>query len=273
MQEMKEGEDVFPTAAERGGAKASQTSANTDQNDGTSKLCNCQGARDLMPADSSKLAIHETKLDLAHRAHLWVLAATQLIMAVELVLIVIGGRWMHAFLVAAIMVATLLPVVAHRRFPVQVPSEIQVLAIAFIFATLFLGEVRNYYERLWWWDLALHVTAGLLLGLVGFLIVYILNENDQADLRIQPSFLALFAFFFALGIGALWEIFEFGMDQIFGLNMQKPMLGDPSGLTDTMWDLVVDAVGAAAISLAGWRYMKGIRRNRIDSWARRFIKW
>jgi hypothetical protein len=49
-----------------------------------------------------------------------------------------------------------------------------------------------------------------------------------------------------------WEIFEFSMDQIFGLNMQKPMLGDPSGLTDTMWDMIVNLIGAAIVSLSGW---------------------
>lgn len=221
---------------------------------------------------SNPAATKESNPDLARRVHLGVLAATQLIMAVELVLLVIGGRWMHAFLVVAIIAATLLPVVAHRRIPVQIPSEIQVLAIAFIFATLFLGEVRSYYERLWWWDLALHATAGLMLGLVGFLIVYVLNENDRVSLRMKPSFLALFAFFFGLGIGTLWEIFEFGMDRIFGLNMQKSMLGDPSGLTDTMWDLIVGAIGTAAVSLAGWRYMKGERRHRIDCWASRLIE-
>tara|TARA_R110000823_G_scaffold281416_2_gene399732 strand:- start:17334 stop:17513 length:180 start_codon:yes stop_codon:yes gene_type:complete len=34
------------------------------------------------------------------------------------------------------------------------------------------------------------------------------------------------------------------------------MLGDPSGLTDTMWDLAVDALGALVISFLGWRYLK-----------------
>jgi len=61
------------------------------------------------------------------------------------------------------------------------------------------------------------------------------------------------------------------MDQIFGMNMQKPMLGDPSGLTDTMWDLIVNAVGAAIVSLAGWRYMARVRTSYVDDWVRRFI--
>ncbi|OHT21692.1 hypothetical protein BHE75_03703 [Sphingomonas haloaromaticamans] len=192
-------------------------------------------------------------------------------MAAELLLLLRAERWMHAFLVVAVMAATVVPFLAPKRLGVVIPAELQILAILFIFATLFLGEVRAYYERLWWWDLALHATAGLLLGLVGFLIVYILNENDLVDLQMRPSFVALFAFFFSVGIGTLWEIFEFAMDQIFGLTMQKPMLGDLSGLTDTMWDLIVDALGATVMSVTGWRYMKGIRNGRVDTWVSRFI--
>lgn len=69
----------------------------------------------------------------------------------------------------------------------------------------------------------------------------------------------------------LWEILEFAADQLFGLQMQKPMLGDPSGLTDTMWDLIVDALGAALISAFGWWHMKRDRRSFIDVWTDRFV--
>lgn len=42
------------------------------------------------------------------------------------------------------------------------------------------------------------------------------------------------------------------MDGLLGMNMQKPFLGDPSGLADTMWDLIVDALSAMAIALSGY---------------------
>jgi|TARA_R100000501_G_scaffold8550_1_gene17377 hypothetical protein len=210
--------------------------------------------------------------DRARIVHFAVLAFLQLIMAVELVFLIINSQWLHGFLVIAVMATMLAPVVLKRRLLVQIPSEIHILAILFAFATLFLGEVRDYYERFWWWDLVLHATAGLLLGLLGFMIVYILNEDRQVDLHMRPSFLALFAFSFSQGLGALWEIFEFAMDQLFGMTMQKPMLGDPSGLTDTMWDLIVNAMGATIISLAGWRYISRARASYVDSWARRFIE-
>lgn len=209
---------------------------------------------------------------LPKRAHLGMLVILQIVMATELVLLVTEERWMHAFLVIGVMAACLGPVIARKKMLVEIPAEIQILAVLFVFAALFLGEVQDYYGRIWWWDLALHGTAGLLLGLLGFMIVYILNENALVDLHMRPSFVALFAFLFGLGIGTLWEIFEFGMDQIFGFNMQKPMLGDPSGLTDTMWDLIVNALGAGLMSLVGWRYFKRSRRTGVDGWVTRFIE-
>jgi uncharacterized membrane protein YjdF len=206
----------------------------------------------------------------ARRAHLVILAAIQLVMGVQLIILLVRGEWLQVFTVAAVMALTLAPVLF--RLPVRIPSEIQIVALVFVFATLFLGEVRGYYERFWWWDVALHTSSGLLLGLLGFMFVYILNEDRHVDFHMRPGFVALFAFFFAVGIGALWEIFEFGMDQFAGTDMQPPTRSDPSGLSDTMHDLIVDTIGAAVVSIAGWRYLVRARASRVDNWAQRFIE-
>src|SRR3546814_1964472 len=85
--------------------------------------------------------------------------SSDLVMAAELVLLTIEQQWVHVFLVAGIMLTMAMPVVLKARFSVQIPPEVQILAILFGFAALFLGEVRDYYERFWWWDLILHATA------------------------------------------------------------------------------------------------------------------
>nr|WP_295372335.1 hypothetical protein [uncultured Sphingosinicella sp.] len=206
----------------------------------------------------------------ARRAHLVILAVIQVVMAVQLVLLLLREDWPQATFVAGIMILTLAPVVF--RMPVEIPSEVQIVALLFVFASLFLGEVRDYYQRFWWWDAALHTTSGLLLGMLGFMFVYILNEDRNVDLHMRPSFVALFAFFFAVGLGALWEIFEFGMDEFAGTNMQPAVPGDPSGLTDTIHDLIVDSVGAAIVAVGGWRYLARARISRVDNWAQRFIR-
>ena len=183
-----------------------------------------------------------------------------------------NAHWQTAAITGGIVILTLVPLLMERRFRVHIPAEFEVLAIAFVFAALFLGEVRGYYTRFWWWDIALHTFSGLLLGMVGFLLVHLLNETDEIDINMKPGFVALFAFLFAAGIGTAWEIFEYAMDTIFGLDMQKAMWGDPSGLTDTMWDLIVDLLGAATISILGYGYLKsGMKESFLERWIQKFI--
>ncbi|MBE0486986.1 hypothetical protein [Marinobacter sp.] len=197
----------------------------------------------------------------------------QLILLLEAVLAVWGQRWFTAFLTGMIILITLFPILFERQFRIHIPPELQLAAIGFVFASLFLGEIHDYYNRFWWWDMALHTMSGFLLGILGFLLVHVMNETEKINVHLNPGFVAFFAFMFALGVGALWEIFEFTMDSVLGTNMQKPMLGDPSGLTDTMWDLIVDAIGALIISVLGWRYLKKADRTSfLERWIDSFIE-
>ncbi|MBX3677847.1 MAG: hypothetical protein KF853_12560 [Rhodocyclaceae bacterium] len=210
--------------------------------------------------------------DLPARIHRGILIALQAIMAVELLLVFREKQWMNAFLVMAIMAVMFSPAVIGRRFRVHIPPEFQVLAVLFAFAALFLGEIHSYYMRFWWWDIALHTSSGLLMGILGFLLIYVLNADERIDIHMRPRFMALFAFLFAVTVGTLWEVFEFAMDQVVGTNMQKPMLDDPSGLTDTMWDMIVNALGALAISALGGWHMKQREHSFIEAWIRKFIE-
>lgn len=195
----------------------------------------------------------------------------QLIMLVGLGFSISEQQWLNAAVLSGIVLLTALPVLILRRLEVFIPPEFEVTTIGFVIAALWLGETRDFYGRFWWWDLALHTTSGVLLGILGFLLVYVLNAMPQLDMHLRPGFVAFFAFCFAVAVGALWEIFEFGMDSLGGLNMQKPFLGDPSGLTDTMWDLIVDSVGALALTLVGYWYMKRGMTSFIERWIQRFI--
>lgn len=209
--------------------------------------------------------------DLEARIHRWVAICVTAAMLVDLALLVFEGQWLNAFLIFSIIAVILGPRLMGDLLPVRVPVEFQAVALVFAYVALFLGELRSYYERIWWWDIALHASSGLLLGILGFLLVYVLNENRRIDLHMRPRFVALFAFLFALSVGTLWEIFEFAMDNLVGTNMQKPMFGDPSGLTDTMWDLIVDALGALTISIIGWGYTRRGERSFIQRWIEKFI--
>jgi len=183
------------------------------------------------------------------------------------------GRIQVAVETLLILIITFLPLAIGRRFQVKIPPEFELLAIVFLYASLFLGEVHNYYVRFWWWDLVLHGGAGFLLGIFGFLLVYVLNEKDNIHVELNPVFMSLFAFTFANALGGLWEIFEFTMDELFYLNMQKATVSDPSGLGDTMWDLIVNAVCALIISVLGYYYLRANANNSfLENWINAFIR-
>jgi uncharacterized membrane protein YjdF len=207
-----------------------------------------------------------------NRVHRILVRVLLVLMILEWVLLLLDQRWLSVFLVTLIIVTLFSPILFRNKMEIEIPAEFHITAVVFIFASFYLGEVQDFYHRIWWWDIALHATAGLLMGVFGFLLIYILNASERVELHMTPGFIAFFAFTFAVAIGALWEIFEFGMDQILGTNMQKPMLGDPSGLTDTMWDMIVNAIGALIISIAGYWYLKRRRDFFVKDWIRKFIR-
>lgn len=170
-------------------------------------------------------------------------------LAVAFVTALLGARWSLAFVSVATFMLTLLPVLADDRFGIHLPISFVVGIVSFIFSTMFLGEAFDFYERYWWWDVALHGGSALGFGLIGFLFAFMLFEGDRYA---APAWAVAFvAFCFAMTTGALWEIFEFAMDQLLGANMQK------SGLMDTMWDLIVNTIGAAIGGISGFLFLKG----------------
>lgn len=194
------------------------------------------------------------------------------LMMIEWAFLLTEFRFLQLFLVSVIIMVLIAPELFRNKMDIVIPAEFHFVAVLFILASLYLGEIQQFYQIIWWWDMALHGSAGLLMGIFGFLLVYILNENPRVELQMKPGFIALFAFFFSITIGTVWEIFEFAMDQVFGFHMQKEMLGDVSGLTDTMWDIIINAVGAAIISLFGWWYLSGEKDFFIQALIKNFIK-
>lgn len=173
------------------------------------------------------------------------------------------GSWSLAFVALATLGLSLAPVLAEGRFGLSLPIHFVAAIVLFTFATLFLGEALDFYNRFWWWDIALHAGSAVGFGLIGFLFMFMLFEGDRYA---APAWAVGFmSFCFALTIGCLWELFEFSVDQLFGTNMQK------SGLMDTMGDLFLDAGGAALGGLAGFLFLKGRQLGGLTAVLQEFV--
>ncbi len=139
----------------------------------------------------------------------------------------------------------------------------------------------------------LHTTTGFLCAATGFALIDILNRNSKIKFQLSPIYVAVAAFCFSMTVGVLWEFFEFGMDRLFLMDMQKDtviqsvtsVMLDPTnsnipvtidgitsvtingqelglggyldiGLYDTMGDLFVNFIGAVVFSTIGYFYIK-----------------
>ena len=179
------------------------------------------------------------------------------------------------------------------RLRIELPPPLEITILCFIFAAEVLGEVNAFYVKVPNWDTMLHTLNGFLAAAVGFSLVVLLNDSEKLTFDLSPFFLALVAFCFSMTIGVLWEFFEFSMDMLLHVDMQKDtvihsinsVLLDPTnsnktisikgitdtvvngqslgiggyldiGLIDTMKDLFVNFIGALVFSVVGFFYAR-----------------
>lgn len=224
----------------------------------------------------------------------------RLIVLITLVSSAMRGEYESAFICLLVLVLFLLPMFVQRNFGIELPSTLEIIILVFIFAAEILGELACFFINVPNWDSILHTTTGFLCAAFGFALIDILNRNDKIKFELSPIYVALAAFCFSMTIGVLWEFFEFGMDRLFHMDMQKDtiihtissVMLDPTnrnipitidnitsvavngqdlgfngyldiGLYDTMEDLFVNFIGALTFSVFGFFYIKHRGKGRI----------
>ena len=203
------------------------------------------------------------------RVYRWLTAAIQLVLLAGVVTFVIRRDWADAVLTVLVIVLTLIPQILKRRLRVDVPPEFQLVTAVFVFCAIFLGTSLGFYGRFYWWDTMLHTISGCLLGIVGFISVFLINGTDHRPEGMRVSLIAIFGFMFAVTLGVFWEIYEFAADNLIpGLDMQVVATGP----ADTMVDMIVNLIGAAVIAGLGYVYCRTGRDSFIVDGVCKFVR-
>ncbi len=154
-----------------------------------------------------------------------------------------------------------IPHFLRRYLKIEIPASLNITFIVFLYCAIFLGEVRDFYYKVPHWDKWLHGFSAIMAGSFGFIIIDLMSKSNSG-IKLSPPFTALFAFYFAITIGVLWEIYEYTFDGILGLNMQKFALEDGSkligraALRDTMSDIIIDCFGSVISAIIGYISLK-----------------
>jgi len=109
-------------------------------------------------------------------------------LAVGALLLFFQGRYQAMMEILVILLITFMPPLLGKRFEVRIPHGFETMAVIFLIMSLFLGEFGDYYNRFWWWDLVLHSGSAFLLGILGFLLVYVRNEKHDINLDLPAPF-------------------------------------------------------------------------------------
>lgn len=200
----------------------------------------------------------------------------ELLCAVTMIVSLLRRKLNYAGLCVASMLAMLAPNVVERLMHIQIKPGMKKAIMVYAVAGPVGGNVFQLYYAIPVWDKMLHVFCGVLFAAFGYCVPDLL-EPEQEHTRAMRCVCALAV---AMCIGALWEIYEFCGDQLFGLDMQNDrvitnfssyLLGDSAsergaltgitsvvvngqelgvggyidiGIYDTMMDLIVCLAGA-----------------------------
>ena len=91
-------------------------------------------------------------------------------------------------LCAAGILCLFLPSIVERKIKIELPNFMHIAYIIFLYAAIYLGEVRNFYYDVPHWDTLLHVCSGVMLGALGFFVIDLLNRHQKVPMQLTPGF-------------------------------------------------------------------------------------
>ena len=126
-----------------------------------------------------------------------------------------------------------------KSFIIEVEASTQTMLSLFIFIAVCIGSTLNNRTTFEHFDIVTHFASGVLSAWFGYDFANIIYRK-RGDLG--PAMSSLFSLAFSLSIAVGWEIYEFSMDKLYGMTLQK-------GNTDTMVDFISCAVGSVITML------------------------
>lgn len=143
----------------------------------------------------------------------------------------------------------------NGSFIEEVPPISQTALNLIIFIGIPFGSYLGLFDRIWWFDIFMHLMSGVVCAVFGYDFAVIIQRKKG---QCAATLAALFSIMFALSIAVGWEFYEFLMDTLHGTNLQLAKSGEETagfdlskyhneygylGLFDTMTDMITNAVG------------------------------
>lgn len=124
---------------------------------------------------------------------------------------------------------------ASTMLKINIPIFYEYIFLLFILLSTGFGSMLDFYVIIPYWDIILHTLSGFILAMIPlyFLVHY------KIELPMYTKIILIFLV--SMGFASLWEMFEFGIDNLLNIDSQKNEL---EGVIDTMIDICCHSLGS-----------------------------
>ena len=126
------------------------------------------------------------------------------------------------------------------------------LIYLFFFCSYSLGLNLHFYDFVPFYDKIIHTISGTLITFFSYIIFYLLKPSKTFQTGEFPL-VSIFSISVSVAIAAFWEISEFTISVIFGIDPQQVI---STGITDTMTDIIVCSIGSLYLLIPFYSYYK-----------------
>lgn len=209
------------------------------------------------------------------------LAASEAFVVFTILWLVVREQYGRLPMAVVTLLLVAAPLVVERLLGVHIALPVFIFTLLYAVGPM-LGFCYNLYYHVPWWDKMLHIFGGVAFALLGLFLF----EKFADSQRVRRWMTVVFALCFSMAVAVGWEFFEYGMDTLFGMDMQDDTViteitsylldGAPGeagsirditavtvngkplpvkgyidiGLNDTMWDMLLETLGT--IVVVGW---------------------
>lgn len=145
----------------------------------------------------------------------------------------------HLGIALGTLLIPLLPELIYRIFRLRRVYQLDFFVLAFSLLGYTLGAVVDLYQRVPFFDKAVHMLSGVFVSML-LLCLFCAVCPSHMPGRGERLLAVLFVFFGSMAVAGLWEICEYTVHALTGRDVQQVL---STGVGDTMQDMIVCLIG------------------------------
>jgi hypothetical protein len=156
---------------------------------------------------------------------------------------------------------TYLPAILERDYHIPMDAGLTLWITTAVFLHA-LGTVgipgtsQSFYTSVPWWDHLTHTLSSSVVAAAGYATARAIEAHTDA-VSLPPRFMFVFILLFVLAFGVFWEVLEFAVGEVAALTGTGSVLTQ-YGLSDTMLDLLFDAIGGLIVAIWGTAHLADV---------------